>query len=95
MQRGVTEMGYYINPFDMTKERFLQIYGTTLNPEHEFDFSASTLPVCLVDNGPFTAAAIAYNKNEMDAFKQPDDYRPKKWYEVSRKALEPYYKDAF
>lgn len=35
--------------------------------------------VCVVANGPFDAAAYAYNKAEMEAFQDPSDERPKVW----------------
>ena len=37
------------------------------------------LPVCVVDNGQFTAACICYNEAEYDACNEPDDKRPKYW----------------
>lgn len=37
--------------------------------------------VCVVDNGPFEAAAYAYSENEMEEFKYPDG-RPKRWLTV-------------
>lgn len=35
--------------------------------------------VCVVDNGPFGAAAYAYSESEMKAFQYRGDYRPKVW----------------
>jgi hypothetical protein len=35
-----------------------------------------------VDNGPFTAAAIAYSPEELTYFANPDDCRPKRWFLV-------------
>lgn len=34
--------------------------------------------VCVVDNGPFEAAAYCYDKREFEEFKQSDS-RPKQW----------------
>jgi len=42
----------------------------------------ATLPVCFVDNGPFTAAGIAFDSNELAAFANPSDHRPKLWFIV-------------
>lgn len=83
-------MGYYINPPDMSKEQFLAQHGRRLDPDESFDFKGDSLPVCWVDNGPFTAAGIAYDQREMDAFKHPDS-RTKRWFKVSKEALKPYY----
>lgn len=45
------------------------------------------VPVCLVDNGPFTAAGVAYDARELNAFDQPNDFRPKFWFKVPREKL--------
>jgi hypothetical protein len=90
-------MGYYINPPDMSKEQFLKEKGTpiTLRDVRSFDYAGDRLPVCLVDNGWMTAAAIAYHPREAEAFLGNSgglDARPKTWYSVSCADLEPYYK---
>lgn len=87
-------MGYYINPPDRNKEQFLKDFGKVIFPEalKDFDFGSDKLPVCLVDNRAFTAAAIAFSKRELEVFLSPD-HRKKVWYIVSKKDLEPYYKD--
>ena len=87
-------MGYYINPTDgLTKEEFLAKYGTKISPvmAAEFNYIDDTgyLPVCWVNNGPFTAAAIAIDQREMDEFQAPDP-RPKKWYFVPKSVLNPF-----
>ena len=75
-------MGYYINPPDMSKESFLKLHGSEIT-RSEFvahnDFQ-NMIAICLVNNGPFTAAAIAYKQSEITAFTDPDDCRPKKYY---------------
>ena len=64
-------MGFYVNPSDMTKEEWLQKHGqiteTPVWPAPE-----GTIPVCLIDNGPFTAAGIAYCEQEFYEFLAPD-----------------------
>ncbi len=83
-------MGYYINPPDMSKEEFLKSFGRRLESaptEHE---NEEGVAVCLVNNGPFTAAGIIFNANELEAFSDPQDYRPKIWYRVEEKHLAPY-----
>jgi hypothetical protein len=56
-------MGCYINPPTCTKEAYLEQHGTLVSVDTYcyFKFDGEALPVCLVDNGYFTAAAIAYN----------------------------------
>ena len=78
-------MGCYINPKDMTKEAWLYKFAKpTLGP---MPITESEVPVCLVDNGPFTAAAVAYDRREADAFNLPSDRRPKFWYSATRADL--------
>jgi hypothetical protein len=90
-------MGYYINPPNMTKEQFLKEKGTPILPQdvRSFDYASDCLPVCLVNNGWMTAAAIAYHPREAEVFLGNSggrDSRPKTWYSISRADLEPYYK---
>lgn len=81
-------MGYYINPPDCSKETWLRRNARKL-PEQEartFDFTSDELPVCWVDNGGFSAAGIAYDEHERDAFLHPD-HRPKLWFAVKTALL--------
>ena len=80
-------MGLYINPSHMSKEQWLIENGVLVMGVPEFNKTASYFPVCLVDNGPFTAAAIAFDEREMAAFNQPRDYRLKEWYLVQKDKL--------
>ena len=43
--------------------------------------AANLVPVCVVDNGPFEAAVIAYNPEEAKAFNTDpvEDPRPRQW----------------
>jgi len=74
-------MGCYIHPPTMDKEDWLN--------EHGIPFLAAPpitethVPVCLVDNGPFTAAAVGFNRDEVEAFSR-EDGRPKIWFSISR-----------
>jgi hypothetical protein len=86
-------MGYYINPSDgRTKESWLAEHATpiTKTEANNFDFSKGMLPVCLVDNGEFTAAGIAYDARERNYFMIPDG-RPKKWFSVKKDLLKEWY----
>jgi hypothetical protein len=85
-------MGAYINPANgMDKKAWLDenSYGepSTSPPEDAKQWMrADLLPVCLVDNGMFTAAGIAYSEQELNVFKTPDG-RPKIWYLVEKEKL--------
>ena len=78
-------MGAYVNPRNETKESFLEREGKRVPPfweELEWeDIPEGMLPVYLIDNRLFTAAGIAYCKQEMEAFSR-DDGRRKKVYLV-------------
>lgn len=82
-------MGEYINPRDgSSKEQFLTSHGREINdPSEAF---STELPVCLMNNGRFTAAGIAYDEREVRAFTMPGDDRPKKWYAVPLEKLRPF-----
>ena len=42
------------------------------------------IPVCVVDNEPFEAAAIAFDKDELEVFEDPRDERFRMWLSVPR-----------
>ena len=87
-------MGYYINPPDSSKEEWLAQHGTPISSSEAatFIFDGECLPVCLVNNGAFTAAGIAYDPRERDAFIRPDygKQRPRRWFKVPKHLLEPW-----
>lgn len=72
-------MGYYINPETETKEAWLKTHGLLLINSSEWKEIPVevTLPVCLVDNGGFTAAAISFLENELNYFRLSVDSRSK------------------
>jgi len=76
-------MGMYINPETGTKDEWLENHGALVTEEAfksiQYDTLNNCLPVCLVDNGFFTAAGIAFNESERDIFAN-DDGRPKRYY---------------
>lgn len=82
-------MGSYINPSDCSKEQWLADHGIPVHGNRipRIGELEGFLPVCLVDNGAFTAAGICFNDRELAAFSQPSDYRPKRWFHVSQELL--------
>lgn len=80
-------MGYYVNP-DLdtwgSKEGWLTVFGEEVaNPE--WPPQEGKVLVCLVDNGPFTAAAICYCEQEFNDFRSTlNDPRLKEWYAVDK-----------
>ena len=76
-------MGAYVNPISMRKEEWLSNNAKPWLPTLSWnEIPQGFLPVCLVDNGPFTAAGIAYSEDEYNRFRKPNtnDMRPKLWY---------------
>lgn len=82
-------MGCYVNPSDMTKESWLEKNANELHggPPQWSRVLEGNLPVCLVHNGAFTAAAIAYSERELQDFSDPQDRRPKRWFVAPIEAL--------
>ena len=78
-------MGCYVNPPDGKKVEWLIRHGEEI--ESPCAITKSHVPVCLVNNGVFFAAAIAYKLSEVEAFNQPTDFRPKQWFKVPREKL--------
>jgi hypothetical protein len=93
-------MGCYVNPPDMSKEEFLKKNGSPLSKQEFLDANFDTLNaegkmvVILVDNGPFTAAAIANSDRELkywqDEKSSGRDYRPATYYTCPIDLLKPY-----
>lgn len=80
-------MGLYINPPDMTKEQWLDTFAEPLRISHLREPQPwNWLPICHIDNGPFTAAGIAFSNKEYAAFRYPDR-RPKRWFRAPIPAL--------
>lgn len=75
-------MGFYINPPDMTKEAWLAAHGERLTGPPSRHIDNGKVVVSHVDNGPFTAAAVAYSMRDLEEFQRPDDRRPKQWWHV-------------
>jgi hypothetical protein len=81
-------MGVYVNPIGVRKEKWLADNGeiAALAPK-SFNERPDQLAVCLVNNGPFTAAGVVYSDIELRAFTEPRDWRPKYWFWVDTAKL--------
>ena len=89
-------MGFYINPQDgRTKEQFLAERGYEVSRDtilrDSFKEGSTHTPVVWVDNGYFTAAAIAFDATELQAFTDLHDTRPHRYFFVPREDLEEWY----
>lgn len=78
-------MGCYVNPRGVSKEEFIYTFGCLIDA-NEAAITPTHLPVCLVNNGPFTAAAVGYSQSEIETF-QREDGRPKLWFMMKRSDL--------
>ena len=70
-------MGYYINGIGSSyqeKIQNLKALGAQIT-----DASYKPDLVCVVNNGPFAAAAYCYSEGEFQAFNDPTDNRPRTW----------------
>lgn len=90
-------MGVYIDPTDGSdKLDWLLENGSpvTLDFVRSFEYSKETLPVCLVDNGPFMAAGVGFNREESSRF-MGNDGRPKRWFLVNKEVMLPHVGTAY
>lgn len=80
-------MGAYIDPVGETKEEWLAREGRKFLHLRWQDLEEDELPVVLIQNPQFTAAAIAYCEEEFIIFLHPRDHRPKTIYVVKKDKL--------
>lgn len=95
-------MGLYLEP-QINKRNWLDenanfLIGCVGNSNIDFDsLPENKVFVCLVYNGFFLAAAVAFNEREFEEFNTPDG-RPKYWYSVDKekaKSIAPNWDDYF
>lgn len=76
-------MGFYINPMETSKKKWLDLYADPipLSEAVNFDFTQNPdhLPLVLVDNGMFRALGIMYNEDQRDHMTIQDG-RPMSYY---------------
>ena len=85
-------MGYYIEGCEgKTKVGWLEA-NTTIIPlaivtadDWEYEDKKDNVLICLINNGPFLAAGIAYSLQEFKCFNTPDG-REKIWFSVPKSA---------
>lgn len=79
-------MGCYIDPQNEDKEIFLaregrEVESDYISQNYKTIKEKGDLPVVLVDNGPFSAAGVAYTEREFERFVRYDN-RPKRFFIV-------------
>lgn len=87
-------MGYYIEtPWNKNKAmQICEAVPGTIVLDLADTFQFSDIPedkalICIVDNGPFEAAAYCYSPEELNEFRK-EDGRPKKWLLMPRDKAE-------
>ena len=88
-------MGYYIQCDGRSKHKVAWIMNnvqTAIGVSQEDAAKAVTDPtkgvVCVVDNGPFEAAAFCFDAKELKDFQDPNDPRPEVWIVMDRATAE-------
>lgn len=82
-------MGFYIDPKDISKEDWLTKNGREIKQSDArmLFIDSQELPVCIADNGGWTAAIICYSSRETDRVISGMDGRRNQWFAVSREKL--------
>ena len=88
-------MGCYVNPKGIKKDAWLKTNGRFICDVNEYSdipvyeglCHDNRLPVVLVDNGSFYAAAVCYNRDEYNRFVMLPDPRPRMIYTVEKGLL--------
>jgi len=86
-------MGLYVEVGNNKESKLSWFRNNAMSYDtHNIECSYNEVPkgsrlVCLVDNGPFYAAAVAYCLAEAKTFADPYDGRPKQWFVVSDELL--------
>ena len=85
------KMGYYIN-VSSSKEAFLSENASKVQSKDIAlalcEDDPESIPIVLIDNKLFTAAGIAYCREELEAFTEGCDPRPKEFFVIKTAKLE-------
>lgn len=87
-------MGYYVETGTAKNKAAIieETYGALQITQQEAEFFVNEREgavICVVNNGPFEAAAFCHNSDEFHIFNDPQDHRPKTWLLVNdRGAIE-------
>lgn len=82
-------MGYYIElPSNINKAgQLIRDHNAIVRsgrPVTITDLADGKVLVCVVQNGMFDAAGIVFSDDELEAFSQPTDPRPRTWLAMDR-----------
>ena len=84
-------MGFYIQGPQSGKAKFLQTKYDCIvipQPKSYAEIEADLALICVVDNGPFEAAAYCFSQGEFEAFTLPSDRRTKTWLLMDKQQAE-------
>lgn len=74
---GISSMGYYIEATGAKGKAAWLVQNAKGTIVSKATPSPDSIPVVVMDNGPFEAAGIAYSQRELDEFTYHGDTRPK------------------
>lgn len=78
-------MGYYIETgYPIRKVQWLIDNTKAVRTAEPVAGTAEMIPVCVIDNGAFEAAGIAFDARELAVFADLNDERERKWLSVPR-----------
>jgi hypothetical protein len=81
-------MGFYIEvPKPRQKaQQLVDVHNARIETGKFFDPTGERVGICVVENGPFDAAGIAFNAREAEEFAY-EDGRPRTWLSMPREAV--------
>ena len=81
-------MGYYIETNGVkNKTEWIIANAKGIEQNGPMPGNKDMIPVVVVDNGPFEAAGIAFDQDELYAFTRVSDTRPKRFLLVPREEI--------